>query len=65
MRRIAQLISLIGLIATILPALMYLTGGLELPATKTTMFIATVVWFVATPMWMGRQDKTQDQRPKT
>jgi hypothetical protein len=28
---------------------------MELPALKTTMLIATVVWFIATSLWMGRE----------
>lgn len=55
MRRVMQLISVAALIATILPALMYMAGSLDLATVKATMLIATVVWFVATPMWMGRQ----------
>jgi hypothetical protein len=55
MKRITQLISLIALVATIVPALMYMAGSIDLPAVKTTMFIATVVWFIATPLWMDRR----------
>jgi hypothetical protein len=54
MKRVVQLISLMALAATILPALMYTAGSMDLPTVKTTMLIATVVWFIATPMWMDR-----------
>lgn len=54
-RRIAQIVSLIALVATIAPAMLYVGGGLPLAPMKTWMFIATVGWFVSTPVWMGRE----------
>jgi hypothetical protein len=55
MKRITQLLSLIALAATILPAAMYMADRIDLPTVKTTMFMATVVWFIATPLWMDRR----------
>lgn len=55
MRRIAQLISWLALVATIGPPVMYLAGSLDLPTVKTTMLMATLVWFIATPVWMDRR----------
>jgi hypothetical protein len=52
MKRIAQLISCLALGATILPAVLFFTGNLELPAAKLWMLVAALVWFVATPLWM-------------
>jgi hypothetical protein len=54
MRRITRLTSFIALAATIVPAVMYMGGSMDLPTVKTTMFVATIVWFVATPLWMDR-----------
>jgi hypothetical protein len=54
-RRIAQIVSWIALAATIVPALLYVGGGLALAPMKTWMFVATAVWFVSTPVWMGRK----------
>ena len=55
LRRIAQIMSLIALVATIAPAMLYVDGALPLAPTKTWMLVATAVWFVATPAWMGRK----------
>ena len=55
MKTLAQIISWLALAATIIPALMYLTGGIELDRVKLWMLVATVVWFVTVPIWMGRQ----------
>ena len=53
MRPFLQLISAIALIATIAPSIMFLTDSLDLAQTKLAMLIATIVWFIATPLWMG------------
>ncbi len=51
-RRILQIVSWLALAGTILPSGIFLAGQLELDAVKTAMFSATIVWFVATPLWM-------------
>jgi len=53
-RRVAQLISWVAWLATAAPAALYMAGRLDLEQTKLWMLLATVVWFVATPLWMGR-----------
>jgi hypothetical protein len=60
LRRIAQIASWIALAATLWPAIAYFRGTLELDAVKKWMLIATIAWFVATPIWMGR--KPQEPR---
>ena len=52
MKRIAQLISCLALAATLLPAVLFFAGKLELPAAKLWMLVAALVWFVTTPLWM-------------
>lgn len=53
-RRVLQLASLIALIGTVLPSILFLTGTMELGPMKSVMLAATVLWFVVTPLWMGR-----------
>jgi hypothetical protein len=55
MRTVLQIASWIALAATIIPPVMYLTGGMTLPHVKTWMLVATVTWFVTVPLWMGRK----------
>ena len=62
MRRIYQLITWIAFALTILPSFLYLAGRLDLDRVKLMMLIATIVWFVATPLWMGR--KTGQTEPE-
>jgi len=50
----AKLISLVSLVATILPPVLFFTGQMSLDATKLWMLVATIAWFAATPVWMDR-----------
>jgi hypothetical protein len=49
---VTKLISWISLIALIAPAILFLGGRMELDQVKLIMLIATIVWFVSTPIWM-------------
>lgn len=55
MRRSAQLVSALALVGTILPAVLFFIGRLDLDQVKGWMLAATAVWFVATPLWMERR----------
>ena len=55
MRLVLQVTSWIALVATLLPAVLYVNGAMTLPSVKGWMLAATVVWFVTTPMWMDRK----------
>ena len=41
-----------------MPAGLYMAGRFDLDQTKLWTMVATVVWFVATPLWMGRKHGT-------
>jgi hypothetical protein len=47
--------SWITLAATIVPSVVYFCGWIDLHDMQWLMFLATVGWFVATPLWMGRE----------
>jgi hypothetical protein len=55
MRLACQIVSWIALAATIVPSLLYLGQRMDLNQATTVLNIATVAWFVATPLWMGRE----------
>ena len=55
MKTLTQIISWLALAATIVPPVLYLGGGMELDRVKVWMLIATIVWFVTVPLWMGRE----------
>jgi hypothetical protein len=50
-----QLISWVALVGTILPSILFLTGRGSPELTNWLMLLATIGWFVATPLWMGRE----------
>lgn len=54
MRLIFQIISGLSLVATLLLAVLFFADQLTLVTTQTGLLIATITWFVATPLWMGR-----------
>ena len=54
MRRLVQTISWCAIVATILPSLLYLANAMTLETCHWVMLLSTIVWFVATPLWMGR-----------
>jgi hypothetical protein len=53
-RTAARMVSLVSLVGTILPPVLFFTGHMDLDATKLWMLIATIAWFAATPLWMNR-----------
>lgn len=55
MHAAAKPISFIALAATLLPSLLYFGGIMDHNAVKVTALVGTVVWFLTTPMWMGRK----------
>ncbi|MBI5387213.1 MAG: hypothetical protein HZA90_21305 [Verrucomicrobia bacterium] len=51
-KRVAQILSAVALVATLLPACLFFADRLSLPAVQQWMLGATALWFVATPFWM-------------
>ena len=52
MKRIAQAASWIALAGILVPPVLFFTDRMTLDAVKFWMLAATVLWFVATPLWM-------------
>jgi hypothetical protein len=57
MRRVVQLLSWIALVGAVLPSFLFLAGTVELDSAKTLTLVATIAWFVFTPLWMGRETR--------
>lgn len=51
----AKLVSLVALAATIGPSLLYFGGAIDHGTVKVATLAGTIVWFIATPMWMSRK----------
>jgi len=51
-KRAARLVSLVALVATIAPPLLFFTDHMGLDAMKLWMLAATIAWFASAPLWM-------------
>ena len=52
---IAKLASLVALAATVVPCVLYFTGAIGHDVVKWIALVGTALWFLATPLWMGRE----------
>ncbi|MEM6692736.1 MAG: hypothetical protein AAF664_25130 [Planctomycetota bacterium] len=55
MNFIVKVVSLITLGLVLVPSVLQFLGVIELDAVKLAALIGTIGWFVATPIWMGRE----------
>jgi hypothetical protein len=60
MNSITKIASLIALVVTIAPSLLYFYGVIEIDAMKWIALGGTIAWFITTPMWMGREPEVDD-----
>lgn len=65
MRQVMQIISILALVVTIIPSVLFLAGQAELSTVKLTMLIATISWFLVAPFaWQrGGQTPAQEGEP--
>lgn len=49
-----KIISLVALLLTIFPSLLFMAGTLNLDTVKWLALAGTLIWFAVTPLWMGR-----------
>ncbi|MCA9198284.1 MAG: hypothetical protein KDA87_12130 [Planctomycetales bacterium] len=61
MKNMAKLVSLVALIGTFGPSFVFLANGISLETAAWISLFATIVWFIATPMWMGRLEHEIDE----
>lgn len=54
MTRVLKAISIVALVATFAPCLLFLGGWMGHVAVKHWTLAGTVAWFVTTPWWMSR-----------
>lgn len=52
MKRLAQLLSALALVGTLVPPLLFFADALDLVATQQWLLGAAILWFAATPFWM-------------
>lgn len=57
MRSLAKIIGLLALGGTIVPPALFMFKVMPLEPMKIAMFIATLLWFVTAPLWIGREQE--------
>ena len=62
MNAFLKIISLIGLVLTMVPPILIFLGEIDLNDTKMYMAIGMVAWFASAPFWVN---KNQDKKPTT
>ena len=56
-KNIAQIVSWLSLVILVMPSVLFLMGTFSsLDQVKLIMLVATVVWFVSTPLWMWNEN---------
>ena len=54
MKKILQLLSILGLISTVLPGLLVFMGIMEFEHYKLWVLGGTVLWFATAPFWINK-----------
>jgi hypothetical protein len=49
------ILSVIGLLLTVVPSLLVFSGIIDLASHKKLMMAGTVLWFVTAPFWMNKK----------
>jgi hypothetical protein len=55
MRTILKILSFVGLILTIVPAVLVFVNIIELTTHKNLMLLGTILWFGTAPFWMNKK----------
>ncbi|MCM2370420.1 hypothetical protein [Aporhodopirellula aestuarii] len=50
-----KIVSAVAIALVTIPSVLYFTGTMAPETVKTIALVGTVVWFIATPLWMGRE----------
>lgn len=54
MKNLLKLISLAGLLLTVVPSILYFYEYLTFDMHKLLMALGTVLWFLSAPFWMNK-----------
>lgn len=55
MNSLLKLISIIGLVLSIVPPVLFFIGTMEMSSMKLWMGIGMVVWMVTAPFWINKK----------
>ncbi|HLW20276.1 MAG TPA: hypothetical protein VKX33_08135 [Cyclobacteriaceae bacterium] len=57
MKNLIIIISIVGLLLTLVPSFLVFLGLITLETGKTLMLIGTLVWFITAPSWMNKKEE--------
>lgn len=57
MRKLAQIISYLSLLVTIVPSFLVFFGYISLDMNKNLMLAGTIGWFATAPFWMNKKEE--------
>ena len=60
MKRILQLISLTGLLLTIVPPVLFFIGTISHTTQNMLMLIGAFTWFISAFFWLGKKSKVEN-----
>ena len=63
MKSLLKIASMIGLMLSIVPPVLFFLGNMDLDTMKLWMGIGMLAWMVTAPFWINK--KQEDSRPKT
>lgn len=50
-----KILSIIGLLLTVVPSVLVFYNLIELDTSKNLMMIGTLIWFLTSPFWINEQ----------
>lgn len=60
MKRILQIISLAGLLLTIVPPVLFFHGNVSHTTQNMLMLIGAFIWFISAFFWLGSKSKVEN-----
>ncbi len=55
MKILLSIISVVGLLLTIIPAFLVFFGSISLEQNKNLMLVGTILWFLTAPFWLNKK----------
>ncbi|MBZ5496100.1 MAG: hypothetical protein LAP85_06825 [Acidobacteriia bacterium] len=52
MKKLCQFVSVLALVTTILPPVLFFADRFSLSQTKTWMLVSAAAWYLSAPLWM-------------
>lgn len=58
MKPVLQIVSLIGLLLTIVPPILFFLGEIAHRTQNTWMLAGAIIWFISASLWLGNKEKS-------